>query len=116
MNRIPVPPGFLADFDLYCERSRMNRWEADDFRHVVRANYDAWAPVIRRAAAVYRFVDETWGPTLGKGRMPTAALCEGYMASHGYFMDPSAAKCCALGLLLDKCAELAGVIDQPAPV
>jgi hypothetical protein len=111
MNQIAVPPGFLADFDLYCERSGMDRWAADDFKHRVREDYDGWAPVITRAAAVYRFTDATWGPTLGKGRMPSVRLCEGYMASLGYFPDPSFFRNDALGILLEKCAELAGVIE-----
>jgi len=110
MSRIRVPPEFVADFDLYCERAGMDRWDADDFRVVVREDYEAWAPVIRRQAAVWRFVDETWGPCIGKGRLPPMRLIEGYMASRGYFPDPSAFKCCGLGILLEKCAELAGAI------
>jgi hypothetical protein len=105
MNAITVPAGFVADFDLYCERSRMDRRDSIAMRDIVRADYASWAPIIRRAAAVYRFVDATWG------RMPTAAQCESYMASLRHFPDPTAFTHCGIGLLIEKCAELAGVIE-----
>ncbi|MEX3764428.1 hypothetical protein [Paraburkholderia phenoliruptrix] len=108
--RITVPAGFVQDFDLYCERSRMTPREKEQLRNEVREDFAGWGPVIQRQAAVYRFTDETWGAVLGAGVLPPLKWVIGYLASKGVFLEEGAEKRCGVLLLLDRCAELAGAV------
>lgn len=103
---IQVPAGFKADFNYYCERAGIVGREEALLRNAVRADFDTVGPWVQECAALYRFVDATWG-----GVMPTPELCIGYLASKGLFYDDEA-PFKRLGILLQvkMCARAAGAL------
>lgn len=82
---ITVSPQFKADFEFFCERAGLNNYERGVWRDAVRADFATVAPWITETVSVYRFCDETW-PRLPTA-LPTARLCEGYLASLGWFAE-----------------------------
>lgn len=105
---ITVPAGFVADYDLYCDRSRMTDWEKGKLRDQVRADFAAWGPVIQRTAAIYRFVDERWAPFMRYTDFPPARYAEGFLAGLGWFpADPEMFERCGPMLIFGICMDVA---------
>jgi hypothetical protein len=112
---INVPAGFVQDFDLYCDRSRLTDWEKGKLRDQVRADFEAWGPVIQRTAAIYRFVDETWGGILRYVDFPPARYAEGFLAGLGWFpADPEMFERCGPMLIFGVCLDVAAARSSEA--
>jgi len=103
---IQVPAGFKAEFAYYCARAGIVGREEAVLRNAVRADFDTVGRWVQESAALYRFVDATWG-----GYMPTPELCLGYLASKGQFYEDEALFK-RLGILLQvkMCALAAGAL------
>lgn len=105
---ITVPGGFVADFDVYCMRSRLTDWEKGKLRDQVRADFTSWGPVITRTVQIYRFVDEHWGRYVRYADLPPVRYAEGFLASHGWFpADPEMFERCGPMLIFGVCLDVA---------
>lgn len=103
---IHVPPGFRDDFDLVCQFHEYSAREIHETRNAIRENFETMGPWVQATAKVIRFCKETWG------KMPTAELCRGYLASKGVFpADDAIFKRWGILLLATLCAEAAGVFS-----
>lgn len=119
---ITVTGKFANDFDFYCQRAVIHGAEQQRLREAVRRDFGPMSVWVTEMAAVYRFIDSTWG------YMPTPELCEGYLASKLWWpADPTIFKRWGILLLARLCAQAAGVIPadgeqttppaaDPAPV
>jgi hypothetical protein len=105
---IRVTGAFVNDFNEYCERAGLTGPERERLRQDVRADFATVGGFISETVSVYRFCDETWG------YLPTPRLCEGYLASKGWYPeDPTIFQRCGILLLAKLCAQAAGVISWP---
>lgn len=103
--RITVPATFMADWELFCARAGLDRFEQQDLREQVRADFATVGAWIIETAAVYRFCDATWG------YVPTPELCQGYLASKFWWpADETIFKRMGIMLLARLCAQVAGAI------
>ena len=106
---ITVTGKFVNEFNEYCQRLGLTGPERERLRQDVRRDFAAVGGFISETVAVYRFCDETWG------YLPTPRLCEGYLASKGWWpADPTIFQRCGVLLLAKLCAQVAGVIPWPA--
>lgn len=110
---ITVTGKFVNDFNFYCERAGIVGRELQQLKDAVRRDFETVGAWVTEMAAVYRFMDETWG------YMPPVSYCEGYLASKGWWpADETIFQRWAPLLLVRLCAMAAGVIpapDQTAP-
>ena len=82
---ITVSAQFKADFQFYCERAGLDHREQNTFKDAIRADFATVGAWVSETAEVYRFCDAKW-----PHGMPTARLCEGYLASLRWWpADPS---------------------------
>lgn len=106
---ITVTGKFANEFAFYCGRAGIVGAEQQRLREAVRHDFETVGAWVSEMAAVYRFIDETWG------YMPTSQLCEGYLASKSWWpADPTIFQRCGILLLARLCAAAAGVIPWPA--
>lgn len=109
MSTISVPAGFLADWNLFCARAGLDRFEQQRLRERVRADFGGLGAHISETAAVYRFCDATWG------FVPSAELARGYCASKRWWPADETIWTRLGPLLLARlCACVAGAIPWPA--
>lgn len=102
---ITVTGKFANDFAFYCARAGIVGREQQQLREAVRRDFDAVGAWVTEMAAVYRFVDKTWG------YMPSPELCEGYLAHLGIWPDdPTIFKRYGILVLAKMCAEAAGAL------
>lgn len=81
MASITVPATFMADWNYFCDRAGLDRFEQGALREDVRRDFATVGGWVVETAAVYRFCDATWG------RLPTPELCRGYLASLRWFAE-----------------------------
>lgn len=107
---ITVTGKFVNDFAFYCERAGIVGREQQQLREAVRRDFATVGAWVEEMAAVYRFMDETWG------YVPPVEFCEGYLASRGWWpADETIFKRWSILLLVRLCAQAAGVIPGPDP-
>lgn len=103
---ITVPADFPGQFLYLCGKMGLDRIEQQRLREQVRADFAAVGAWVAETAAVYRFCDETWG------YVPSAELCQGYLASKRWWpADEMIFKTMGPMLLARLCAQVAGVIE-----
>lgn len=106
---IVVTGAFANDFAFYCQRAGIVGAEQQRLRDAVRADFATMGAWVTETVAVYRFCDEVWG------YLPSAELCQGYLASKGWWPEDDTIFTRLGPLLLAKlCAQAAGVIPWPA--
>lgn len=105
---ITVPATFKAEFDEFCRRLEMTTVEIANMRQDIRADFATVGAWVTETVMVYRFCDATWGT------LPTPDLCEGYLASKGWWpADPLMFKKMGIMLLAKLCAQVGGAIPAP---
>lgn len=106
---IVVTGKFVNDFNFYCERAGIVGPELQRLREAVRRDFETVGAWVTEMAAVYRFMDETWG------YVPPVQFCKGYLASKGCWpADETIFERWGILLLVRLCAQAAGVIPWPA--
>lgn len=102
---ITVPAGFIVAFNEYCDRADMDAHEREALRQAVRADFLRVGGWVQECAAVYRFIDATWG------REPTWQMCCSYLAQFRIFLREGEVKRTGILLLARECALAQGPIN-----
>jgi hypothetical protein len=110
---IRVPAGFKEQFDLVCERLGATPHEIEDIRQKVRADFDDWGVAVQRMAAIWRFVDRVWAPSLGIGVLPSAEQCETMIRAMRWTpADPLLFERLQLLEIVELCGQIEGSIPS----
>lgn len=78
---ITVPAAFQADFTEYCARLDITGPEQMQLRNDVRGDFAGLGTWITEMVQVYKFCDKVWG------KLPTAELCQGYLAKLNWYPE-----------------------------
>jgi hypothetical protein len=104
---IAVTGKFVNDFSFYCARAGIFGREQQQLKDAVRRDFDGVGGWVTEMAAVYRFMDETWG------YVPPVAYVKGFLASRGWWPDDETVfERWGILLLVRECARAAGVIPS----